>query len=144
MFNFLFNQLEGMPDQSKLDAIFNLEKGKSKTFEWTVNILNTQSADGLGVRFGRMSFEKSPDGSYVNCKLFVYKLDFTLVPNTKWTNDSILNGLYNLSNSEEVGVERGYTKSENRFHDYIKHKAILEFQKEGFLDRNQQEVNYLN
>lgn len=135
----------GMPSLEKLKSIFNLENGKSKTVEWIDNIINTESEGGLAVRFGSMAFKKSSDGSYVDCKLYIYKLYFTLLPNTVLTNDSILNGLYKLSNSGEVEIERGNTKNEiTRFQNYIRHKALLEFQKEGFFDMNQQEEKYLN
>lgn len=135
----------GMPNQEKLETILNLEKGNSKTVEWMDNIFNTESEGGFAVRFGSMTFKKSSDGSYVDCKLYIYKLDFTLVPNTVLTDNSILNGLYKLSNSEEVEIERGNSKNEIiRFQNYIRRKALLEFQKEGFLDMNQQEEKYLN
>lgn len=145
MFNFLFNQFEGMPNQEKLEFILNLEKGNSKTVEWMDTIVNTESEGGLAVGFGSMTFKKSSDGSYVDCKLYIYKLDFTLVPNTVLTDNSILNGLYKLSNSGEVEIERGNNKNEiTRFQNYIRRKALLEFQKEGFYDMNQQEEKYLN
>lgn len=131
-----------MPEQNKLEAINNLEKGNSKTVEWIVNILNTESKDGLGVRYGRLTFKKSLDGKYVDCKLFIYKLDFTLVPNMLSSDNSILYGLYKLSNSE---IERGNTKNEiTRLQNYIRHKALLEFEKEGFINPDKQKENYLN
>lgn len=131
-----------MPEQKRLEAINNLEKGNSKTVEWIVNILNTESVDGLGVRFGRLTFKKSEDGKYVDCKVFVYKLDFTLVPNTLSSDDSIFYGLHKLSNSE---IEKGNTKNEIiRLQNYIRHKALLEFEKEGFIDPDKQKEKYLN
>lgn len=125
-----------MPDQKKLEAIIHLEEGKSKTIEWTLNTKKTGSVDVHGVRFGKVTFIKSFDGHYFNCKMYVYKLDFTLATNAALSdNNTILYGLSSLFNSGNVENESGMTKNEFvRFQNYIKYKALLEFQKEGLND----------
>lgn len=125
-----------MPDQKKLEGIIHLEKGKSKTFEWTLNTKETGSVDVHGVRFGKMTFIKSFDGRYFNCKMYVYKLDFTLATNAALSdNNTILYGLSSSFHSGKVENERDINKNDFvRFQNYIKHKALLEFQKEGLND----------
>lgn len=131
-----FQSIQGMPDQKKLEAIIHLEKGKSKTFEWTLNTKKTGYVDVHEVRFGKVAFMKSFDGRYFNCKTYVYKLDFTLATNAALSdNNTIIYGLSSLFNSGKVENERDITKNDLvRFQNYIKHKALLEFQKEGLND----------
>lgn len=118
-----------------MDDILQLEKWKYKVIEWKINADQIGSEEFRGVRFGMLAFKKSTDGKYVDCMLSIYKLDFTLPPNTVLTDTSLLNSLYKWSAIDTAKEVSSISEKEiERFQNFFRYKTLSELKKEGKID----------
>lgn len=125
---------EGIDDEMRkhMDAIDWTEEWTSKIFEFKYNDKHEK-----GVRFGMITFGKSPDNKMVDCIVSLYKMDFKIAPNIteKMTNHSALFGLIRWETRETEVVQRTFsTETMKSLENFFRVKTLEGLQKEGVID----------